>query len=89
MKSESGGGVQGGSDSVGELEESPDDWLVTTKTRVWTGGNLVLCFICGVRSVREVDDESCEGPALIVLLGGACDARASRVDEGGRDHDEP
>ena len=76
---ETGGGVQGGSDSVGELDVSSDEALVTTKPRVRTGGSLVVCLICCPGCAREEDDENCEGPALIAMFSGSSDARVSRV----------
>lgn len=83
MHSESGGGVQGGSDSVGE--DSSDEGLVTTNPRVWTSGSLVLAFICGFGSAREVVDEHCEVPAFIVVLSGCF---APRIGGGACDCDE-
>ena len=77
MKSDiesSGGGVHGGSDSVGE-EDSSDEGLVITNPCVWTSGSLMAFFICGVGGAREGVDEHCEVPAFIFVLGRSSAAR--------------
>ena len=68
---------------------SSDEGLVTTKPRVRTGGSLVVCLVCGTGCARERDDENCEEPALLVILGGSSDARVLCVGGDVRDPDEP
>jgi hypothetical protein len=79
---ETGGGVQGGSDSVGEDDPS-DEGLETTKPRVWTCGSLVVSLIRGTGSVREGG-----GREVPVLLRGSSATRLSRIDGGGCDRDK-